>query len=261
MNSFTVIPIVNHKMSVISVRLWKKEWDEISEKERCSHSISEHAFPNSSSQTKNTIWSRNKNRPSKKSRRCNKIVQLWNMKHRNVIGFIALKAHELRTKHMLTGRPYPTQSRHSKPLAPQRQQRPACMERMQEVYPVKLSERSTTIVANHLGNEFNTKLLLDFHDPILRLAARHGGSCSIWRCGWSGAARLKRRYVNWLDAYAYKTQTIFVCLKLQLMRPSCCSWACHSKNIIIHTNAATQWLSWEAATTVQTTNNTLGTSV
>jgi hypothetical protein len=27
------------------------------------------------------------------------------------------------------------------------------MERTQEVYPVKVSKRSTTIVANHLGNE------------------------------------------------------------------------------------------------------------
>lgn len=143
------------------------------------------------------------------------------MKHWNVIGFITLKARELRKKHMSTGRPYPIQFRHSKLPMPQRQQEPACMERMQEVYPVKLSERSTTIVANHLGNEINTKILLDCCDPILRLAARHGGSCSICRRGWPGDARLKRRYVNWLDAYAYNTQTIFVCLKLQLMRPSC----------------------------------------
>ena len=143
------------------------------------------------------------------------------MNHRNVIGFIALKVRELGEKHMLTGRLYPTQFRRSKLPTPQRQQELACMERTQEVYPVKLSERSTTIVANHLGNEINTKILLDCHDPILRLAARHGGSCNICRGGWPGDARLKRRYVNWLDAYAYNTQTIFVCLKLQLMRPSC----------------------------------------
>ena len=145
------------------------------------------------------------------------------MKHRNVIGFIALRKSVSRKKkkqHMLTGRPYPTQFRHSKLPTPQRQQEPACMERTREVYPVKLSERSTTIVANHLGNEINTMIVLDCHDPILRLAARHGGSCSICRCGWPGDARLKCRYVNWLDAYAYNTQTILVCLKLQLMRPS-----------------------------------------
>jgi hypothetical protein len=126
---------------------------------------------------------------------------------------------------------------------------------MQEVYPVKFSERSTTKVANHLRNEINTRINLDFHDPILRVAARHIGLCSFSRCGWFG------RYINWLDANAYNTQTIFVCLKLQLMRPSCYSLACHSKPTIIHTNAAIQWLCCEAATTVQTTNNTLGTSV
>jgi hypothetical protein len=60
-------------------------------KRRCLRSISEHATPNTSSQTKNTIWGRNKNRPSEKSRRCNKIVQLWNMKHRNVIRFITFQ--------------------------------------------------------------------------------------------------------------------------------------------------------------------------
>ena len=77
------------------------------------------------------------------------------MKHRNVIGFITFKVRELRgrEKNMLTGRPHPTQLRHSKLLTPQRQQGPACMEQTQEIYPVKLLERSTTIVANHLGNE------------------------------------------------------------------------------------------------------------
>ena len=30
------------------------------------------------------------------------------------------------------------------------------MEQTQEIYPVKLSERSTMIVANHLGNEIST---------------------------------------------------------------------------------------------------------
>ena len=46
-----------------------------------------------SAKTKNIIWGRNKDRPSDKSRRCNTIVvQLRNMEHRNVTGFIALKS-------------------------------------------------------------------------------------------------------------------------------------------------------------------------
>ena len=50
-------------------------------------------------------------------------------------------------------------------------------------------------------------------------ASRAGGSCSFAGGFSFGAVRLKRRYISWLDAYAYKTQMMLFWRNVQLTAP------------------------------------------
>ena len=52
-------------------------------------------------------------------------------------------------------------------------------------------------------------------------AASAGGSCSFAGVRPPGGARRKRKYMSWLDAYAYNNQMMFVWRNAQLIIPNC----------------------------------------